>query len=87
MPLLLIITHIVPTMFIATFVNKKRVSYYEYLFGALISIGMVLFAFADFSVYPNYHFVGIFLVCLSVVADAFLPNYQEKVSILPFMKI
>lgn len=70
---------LVPTMIISTFVNKKRVSNYEYICGALISAGMVLFAFADFTVYPNYHLIGIFLVSLSVVADAFLPNYQEKV--------
>ncbi len=66
-------------MFIATFVNKKRVSTSEYVFGLLISTGMVLFAFADFTVYPNFHVLGLALVCLSVVADAFLPNYQEKV--------
>ena len=70
---------LVPTMIISTFVNKKRVSNYEYICGSLISAGMVLFAFADFTVYPNYHLIGIFLVSLSVVADAFLPNYQEKV--------
>ena len=40
---------------------------------------MVFFAVADFQVYPKYDFVGIMLVCLSVVADAFLPNFQERV--------
>ena len=40
---------------------------------------MVFFAVADFQVYPKYDFVGITLVCISVVADAFLPNFQERV--------
>ena len=70
---------LVPTILIAMAMNKKRVKLSELLFGVLISIGMVMFAMADFSVYPDANAVGIFLVSTSVVADAFLPNFQERV--------
>lgn len=66
-------------MLIAIVYNKKRVQWFELMFGVMISGGMVFFAAADFQVYPNFDFVGILLVSLSVVADAFLPNFQEKV--------
>ena len=59
--------------------NKKKVKSSEFFFGTLISLGMILFATADFNVSPNFDFVGIILVSVSVIADAFLPNYQERV--------
>lgn len=70
---------LVPTMLIASGYNHKKVHWFEFMFGGLISLGMVLFAFADFQVYPNFNFIGITLVCISVCADAFLPNFQERV--------
>ena len=70
---------LIPTMIIAVSFNKKKVKSFEFVFGALISVGMIFFATADFQVSPNFNFFGIILVSVSVVADAFLPNYQEKV--------
>lgn len=32
-----------------------------------------------FKMYLFYNFLGIGLVCISVIADAFLPNFQERV--------
>ena len=49
---------LIPTMLIAVSYNKKKVQWYEFLFGGFISIGMVLFAAADFQVYPNFNFIG-----------------------------
>jgi len=49
---------LIPTMLIAVTYNKKKVQWYEFLFGGFISIGMVLFAAADFQVYPNFNFIG-----------------------------
>jgi hypothetical protein len=45
-------------MVIAVFYNKKNVFWFEFLFGFLISIGMVLFAVTDFKVYPKFNFLG-----------------------------
>ena len=49
-------------MLIAMVYNKKKVHTFEFVFGAFISFGMVLFAAADFSVYPNFDFVGRFIL-------------------------
>jgi solute carrier family 35 (adenosine 3'-phospho 5'-phosphosulfate transporter), member B3 len=73
------ISQLIPTMVIAMIYNKKKVHSFEFGFGFLISMGMVLFATADFQVYPKFNFVGIILVSVSVFADAFLPNFQERV--------
>lgn len=108
---------LIPTMAIASLYNHKKVHWFEYLFGSFISVGMIMFATADFQVYPNFNFVGaspplsslsfstelhifppgalrsfanslgvdgrvvagIMFVVISVVADAFLPNFQERV--------
>ena len=66
-------------MIISVCYNQKKVYWFEFGFGVLISIGMVLFAMADFEVSPKFNYFGIFLVSVSVVADAFLPNFQERV--------
>eukprot|EP01039_Chlorochromonas_danica_P010651 gene10651-11811_t len=70
---------LIPTMLIASIYNHKKVHWFEFMFGAFISFGMIMFAAADFQVYPNFNFIGIVLVVVSVVADAFLPNFQERV--------
>ena len=45
-------------MVIALLYNKKKVHWFEFAFGTLISVGMVFFAVADFQVYPKFNFVG-----------------------------
>lgn len=93
---------LIPTMIIAVLYNKKKVHWFEFAFGTLISVGMIFFAVADFQVYPKFNFIGeyiyfmlmftsylcnIYLICnlgiilvsISVIADAFLPNFQERV--------
>jgi solute carrier family 35 (adenosine 3'-phospho 5'-phosphosulfate transporter), member B3 len=70
---------IIPTLSIATCLNKKKVYWWEYIFGILISLGMILFAAADMQSSPSFSFIGIILVCISVISDAFLPNFQERV--------
>lgn len=49
---------LIPTMLIAVLYNHKRVSFYEFMFGGFISLGMVFYAAADFHVYPNFNFIG-----------------------------
>jgi adenosine 3'-phospho 5'-phosphosulfate transporter B3 len=66
-------------MFIATIVNSKRFRTYEYLCALSICAGLVLFAMADYSLDPiEFHPAGLLLVGGSVVADAVLPNAQER---------
>lgn len=51
---------LIPTMLIAVSYNKKKVQWYEFMFGVMISIGMIFFAAADFQVYPKFDFIGKF---------------------------
>ena len=69
---------LVPTMIIAVLYLRKRVNGFEFFFGAVISLGMVIFAAADFHVYPNYNPIGVILVLTSLIGDCFLPNLQER---------
>ena len=57
---------LVPTMLIAVTYNSKKVQWFEFMFGIFISLGMVLFAAADFQVYPKFDFIG-----MSVLFDYF----------------
>ena len=66
-------------MVIATIVNSKRFRSYEYLCALSICAGLVMFAMADYTLDPlEFHPVGLLLVGGSVVADAVLPNAQER---------
>jgi adenosine 3'-phospho 5'-phosphosulfate transporter B3 len=69
---------LVPTMIIATIVNKKVFASYEYVCALAICAGLVLFALADYTLDPlKFDMMGLALVSGSVVADAVLPNAQE----------
>jgi len=69
---------LIPTMIIATILNKQVFSSLEYTSAFAISVGLVIFAAVDWKLTPTYNPVGLLLVGLSVVADAILPNAQEK---------
>lgn len=65
-------------MIIASIVNKKIFSGTEYFLAFCVSLGLVLFAAADWSVSPSFNPIGLTFVSLSVCADAILPNAQER---------
>lgn len=70
---------LVPTMIIATIVNKRIFASYEYVCALSICAGLVLFALADYTLNPmKFDATGLALVSGSVVADAILPNAQER---------
>jgi hypothetical protein len=45
-------------MLIAVTYNKKKVQGFEFFFGICLSLGMIFFAAADFTVSPNFDFIG-----------------------------
>eukprot|EP00978_Attheya_sp_CCMP212_P019967 scaffold56715_cov36-Attheya_sp.AAC.2 len=65
-------------MLIATIVNKRVFSSVEYTCALAVCAGLVLFAAADWTLAPTFHPIGLCLVSASVVADAMLPNAQER---------
>jgi solute carrier family 35 (adenosine 3'-phospho 5'-phosphosulfate transporter), member B3 len=69
---------LIPTMMVASLLNKKVFSSFEYTCALAVCTGLVLFAAADWTSTPSFHPVGLVLVFLSVCADAVLPNAQER---------
>jgi len=69
---------LIPTMVVASILHKKVFSTVEYILAICVSLGLVLFAAADWQVAPIFHPIGLAFVSLSVCADAILPNAQEK---------
>ncbi len=69
---------LIPTMLIATIMNKSVFSSNEYLSAIGISLGLVMFTAADWQTSPSFNPIGLLLVSLSVCADSILPNFQQK---------
>lgn len=69
---------LIPTMVIASIVNRKVFTVVEYVLAVCVSTGLVLFAAADWELTPSFHPIGLAFVSLSVCADAILPNAQER---------
>mmetsp|Transcript_38840 Transcript_38840/g.93894 ORF Transcript_38840/g.93894 Transcript_38840/m.93894 type:complete len:244 (-) Transcript_38840:64-795(-) len=65
-------------MVVASILHKKVFSTVEYILAVCVSLGLVLFAAADWQVAPSFHPIGLAFVSLSVCGDAILPNAQEK---------
>lgn len=65
-------------MVVASIVHRKVFTSVEYLLAVCISVGLVLFAAADWELTPTFHPIGLAFVSLSVCADAILPNAQER---------
>lgn len=69
---------LVPTMLIATIMNRKIFSSIEYLCAFSVCIGLIFFSVADWKLAPTFNPVGLVMVLLSVCADAVLPNAQDR---------
>lgn len=69
---------LLPTMVMATIINKKVFQFSEYLSAIAVCAGLVMFTAADWKLTPSFNPLGLILVSLSVCADAVLPNVQEK---------
>lgn len=76
---------LVPTIVIAVLWNRKHFQLSELVLGVTMSLGMVLFALADFQVSSGSSSYGLLLVSFSVIADSFLPNFQVEVEIDPYI--
>lgn len=69
---------LIPTMMIATLINRRVFSPTEYACALAISLGLIIFTVVDWTLTPVFHPIGIFFVSVSVCADAILPNAQER---------
>lgn len=69
---------LLPTMFVATVINKRTFSSVEYCCAFAVCAGLVMFAAAEWTLTPTFNPVGLILVSLSVIADSITPNMQES---------
>mmetsp|Transcript_37076 Transcript_37076/g.56964 ORF Transcript_37076/g.56964 Transcript_37076/m.56964 type:complete len:373 (+) Transcript_37076:56-1174(+) len=69
---------LIPTMIVASILNKKVFSSVEYLCAFSVCSGLILFAAADWTLSPSYNPIGLALLFISVCADAIVPNAQER---------
>mmetsp|Transcript_26940 Transcript_26940/g.31337 ORF Transcript_26940/g.31337 Transcript_26940/m.31337 type:complete len:419 (-) Transcript_26940:181-1437(-) len=69
---------LIPTMILATIINRHIFKSIEYACAFAISLGLIIFTVADWHLAPSFHPIGLVLVSVSVFADAVLPNAQEK---------
>jgi adenosine 3'-phospho 5'-phosphosulfate transporter B3 len=69
---------LIPTMIVASVLNKKIFSSMEYACATAICAGLIMFAAADWELAPSFNPIGLALVSISVCADALLPNAQER---------
>ena len=51
-------------MIIAVLINRRRVSLKDFACGICVTIGMILFAVADFTVYPEASPLGTYSIAL-----------------------
>jgi hypothetical protein len=65
-------------MIVASIVHRKVFTSVEYILAISISLGLIIFAAADWELTPSFHPSGLAFVSLSVCADAILPNAQER---------
>ena len=69
---------LLPTMIMATIINKRSFKQSEYTSAVAVCAGLVMVAAADWKLTPSFSPAGLVLVSLSVCADAVLPNAQEN---------
>lgn len=62
-------------MLIAVIYNKKKVQGFEFIFGITLSLGMIFFAAADFTVSPNFDFVGMY--CTYALKNILISRLQN----------
>lgn len=67
-------------MFGGIYFLKKRYNFIEYVSTVFICIGLVAFALTNTHMAPEFHILGIVLMCLAISCDAILFNYQEKLT-------
>lgn len=59
-------------------IQKKMFSLMDFGAAGLMCVGLIVFTLADSSVSPNFDIVGIFMLCIALMADAVVSNVQVR---------
>ncbi|KAL7609394.1 hypothetical protein Lser_V15G09816 [Lactuca serriola] len=74
-------TKVLPVMITGAFIPglKRKYPPHEYLSAVLLVVGLILFTLADANSSPNFSVIGVVMVCVSLIMDSFLGNFQEAI--------
>ncbi|XP_050237306.1 UDP-galactose/UDP-glucose transporter 4-like [Mercurialis annua] len=74
-------TKVLPVMVMGAFIPGLRRKYpvHEYISALLLVVGLIFFTLADAKTSPNFHVVGVVMICGALIMDAFLGNLQEAI--------
>ncbi|CAF0735074.1 unnamed protein product [Adineta steineri] len=70
---------LIPVLIGGIIIQKKTFNRYDVAAAICMSTGLIFFTLADSKVRPNFNTYGVFIVCMALVADAVIGNYQEKI--------
>jgi len=69
---------LLPVMAASVVINRTRFLALEYFSAVGLLLGLVAFTLTDISVSPEFHPLGVLLICLALCADALIGNLQER---------
>lgn len=74
-------TKVLPVMIMGAFIPGLRRKYppHEYVSALLLVAGLILFTLADAQTSPNFSSIGVLMVSVALLMDAFLGNLQEAI--------
>ncbi|CAF1117830.1 unnamed protein product [Adineta ricciae] len=70
---------LIPVLIGGVIIQKKTFNRYDVSAAICMSIGLIFFTLADSKVRPSFNTYGVFIICMALVADAIIGNYQEKI--------
>ncbi|KAK8522002.1 hypothetical protein V6N13_022063 [Hibiscus sabdariffa] len=74
-------TKVLPVMVMGAFIPGLRRKYpvHEYVSAILLVLGLILFTLADAQTSPNFSVIGVMMVIVALIMDAFIGNLQEAI--------
>lgn len=70
--------NLIPVMIGGMLIQKKVYNRFDFIAVLLMTIGLIFFTLGDSESSPDFNTTGIFLIVMSLLADAVIGNVQEK---------
>ncbi|KAH8962296.1 hypothetical protein BDL97_05G093600 [Sphagnum fallax] len=74
-------TKVLPVMVMGAFIPgfRRKYSFHEYVSAIMFVVGLVIFTLADAQASPHFSILGVAMVVVALVLDAFVGNFQEVI--------
>ncbi len=72
---------VLPVMVMGAFIPgfRRKYSFHEYVSAIMFVVGLVIFTLADAQASPHFSILGVAMVVVALVLDAFVGNFQEVI--------